>query len=682
MATKWKNKGLFAVAVLLFIYGLNALSLLLHEGYRFVGQSYFDTQEYQNYRDTFIGHLRLYVLSGKSESEWINAIREKDPYQADVKNTQKKYQSLIDKAKAKGDEKTANALKKELEKKISVLDRQFSNALEEFKSDYERKKMLFYNEERAFKYRIKDMNTGQVYTNLPEDKNIRDVTRRYQTFHPIPEEAFHKDDRMMSDIAMGSAAYEGEIGLSRHAPSDSAVMIGYRDFLKDQRRFYFTTLTGLIALAAGIVLFIKRPLSVASGPWTARLPFDVVLAGAVYATLFVWDVFRVWGSPRDFISLILEAVKVSAAYILWTMAIERWRKGTPERLLRQSVTYRFWRVCRDLFLSRSIALQTLILLFVVFVAGMLAWPILGDPSLVFVFGPVELVLGLPALYAILKRSAAISRLVEHTNHLAAGFMLPDLPARGRSPFARLEANINRLKHGVVISQEKEAKSERLKTELITNVSHDLRTPLTSIMTYAELLKQQDLGDEKSREYVEIITRKAKRLKVLIDDLFEVSKMASGAVELQKRRVDLVQLLHQAIAENEERIAQSGLTFRVKAPEQPIYAMVDGQKCWRVFDNLIGNILKYSLENTRVYIHAEVKGQDAVFTFKNITKYELNDDVDELFERFKRGEPSRHTEGSGLGLAIAKSIVDLHGGGLDIAVDGDLFKVTVTFPLAH
>ncbi|HZG75548.1 MAG TPA: sensor histidine kinase, partial [Paenibacillus sp.] len=219
-----------------------------------------------------------------------------------------------------------------------------------------------------------------------------------------------------------------------------------------------------------------------------------------------------------------------------------------------------------------------------------------------------------------------------------------------------------------------------KTELVTNVSHDLRTPLTSIINYAKLLKQEHVTEEDREAYIEIIDRKSQRLKALIDDLFEASKMASGHVHLARERIDLVQLLQQALAENNEAIRSSTLQFRVTAPDEPVYALVDGQKLWRVFDNLIGNCLKYAMEHTRVYIAATATADQAVITFKNVSKYEVNENVDELFERFKRGDASRHTEGSGLGLAIAKSIVELHEGRLELAVDGDLVKAAVTLPI--
>jgi signal transduction histidine kinase len=283
---------------------------------------------------------------------------------------------------------------------------------------------------------------------------------------------------------------------------------------------------------------------------------------------------------------------------------------------------------------------------------------------------------LPIFFMIIKNTGYFNRILQNAEELAAGKMGNDLAVNGKSVFAKLAADVNILRNAVRHSHKEQAKSERLKSELITNVSHDLRTPLTSIITYTELLKTPDLAAEDRDSYIEIIDRKSKRLKVLIDDLFEATKMASGNIELKKEKVDLIQLLQQALAEHNESLSQSSLQLRVAHPDQPVYAFVDGQKLWRVFDNLIGNILKYSLENSRVYISVKVAEEQVVLTFKNVTKYELGEDLGELFERFKRGDESRHTEGSGLGLAIAKSIVDLHDGSLDIEVDGDLFKVTV------
>lgn len=290
------------------------------------------------------------------------------------------------------------------------------------------------------------------------------------------------------------------------------------------------------------------------------------------------------------------------------------------------------------------------------------------------------VIGLPLLFSIFKRVAAFNRIYLDVAATASGSDQPDLSAQGRGMLDQLAEYLNTLKHGVKASRKEQVKSERLKTELITNVSHDLRTPLTSIITYSELLKAADLAEDEQKAYLHIIDRKAKRLKHLIDDLFEASKMASGAAELHKEKVDLVELMTQALAEYDETIQEAPLEFRVKKPDKPVFAFVDGQKIWRVFDNLISNIIKYSLEGTRVYISLGIEAGEAIAVFKNITKYELGADSDELFERFKRGDASRHTEGSGLGLAIAKSIADLHDGLFEIDLDGDLFKVTMKLPV--
>ncbi|MGG1573383.1 sensor histidine kinase [Fictibacillus sp. NRS-1165] len=366
--------------------------------------------------------------------------------------------------------------------------------------------------------------------------------------------------------------------------------------------------------------------------------------------------------------------------LIWILT--EWKgKAWTKEYWKTALIHRFWNDLEKVFHFRSLAFQYFVLLIVIFASGFGVGIILYHNQLAVLYVVMFIAVTIPVLIFSLKKISYFNRIVHHLTELAAGNMEPDLKAKGRSVLAGLARNINTLKHGVKSLQRSEAKSERLKTELITNVSHDLRTPLTSIITYTELLKTHGL-DEASREaYVQIIDKKSKRLKVLIDDLFEASKMASGNIELVKTTVDIVQLLQQALAEHDEAIEQSTLQVRMSAKEQPIDVHVDGQKMWRVFDNLIGNILKYSLEGTRVYIAVEKKHGKAHLSFKNVSKYELGGNTEELFERFKRGDTSRHTEGSGLGLAIAKSIIDLHEGNMEVEADGDLFKVSIQLDLA-
>jgi len=247
-----------------------------------------------------------------------------------------------------------------------------------------------------------------------------------------------------------------------------------------------------------------------------------------------------------------------------------------------------------------------------------------------------------------------------------------------SPFSR---SLNNIKEGFKVAVEQEVKSQNMKTQLISNVSHDLKTPLTSIITYIDLLKKEDLEKETQKQYIDILDKKSKRLKVLIDDLFEASKASSGNIELHLKQVDVIALLRQTLGEMEERINESTLQIRTNLPQNKVNCELDGARTYRVFENIISNILKYSMTNSRVYIDVEEQDKEVSFIFKNISSYEMNFDSFEITERFTRGDESRHTEGSGLGLAIAKSLVELQNGSLDIIIDGDLFKLMVTFPKA-
>ena len=222
------------------------------------------------------------------------------------------------------------------------------------------------------------------------------------------------------------------------------------------------------------------------------------------------------------------------------------------------------------------------------------------------------------------------------------------------------------------------KSQNMKYELITNVSHDLKTPLTSIITYVDLLKNPDITEEERRTYVETLDVKSQRMKVLIDDLFEVSKANSGNVQMNFMDVDIVKLLKEVRVEMSDKIEQSNLDFRWNLPEEKVVLSLDGQRTYRIFENLLNNAIKYAMPFTRVYIDMDNKEKEVVITFKNMSAQELNFDAEHLTERFVRGDSSRNSEGSGLGLAIAKSFTELQNGKFDICVDGDLFKVTIVF----
>lgn len=247
-------------------------------------------------------------------------------------------------------------------------------------------------------------------------------------------------------------------------------------------------------------------------------------------------------------------------------------------------------------------------------------------------------------------------------------------------FKRHGENINKVGEGISKAVESQLKSERLKTELITNVSHDIKTPLTSIINYVDLIKKEKYTDSTLCEYVDVLDRQSARLKKLIEDLMEASKASTGNLKVELEECDISMLIGQAAGEFEDRFADKGLETVITKPENPIYVMADGRHMWRVLDNLMNNIYKYSLSNSRVYIQLEQTQNKAVIQFKNISKTQLNISSEELMERFVRGDSSRNTEGSGLGLSIAQSLTELMGGTMELNIDGDLFKVILTFDI--
>ncbi|AQQ54393.1 sensor histidine kinase [Planococcus lenghuensis] len=483
--------------------------------------------------------------------------------------------------------------------------------------------------------------------------------------------------------------------------SMDALLIGVLGFLNYGAGNLVSSLVSLaiIAAATGALISVKfekewfPPVYYQriAGNWAIEAKAGVVVAVGFLALLALDSLFYDWFysgwfgygivNGAETVITFVSVLVLLSLLVLQTIWLWNWYRH-PDRLsaeLQTGISARLVRNSGEAFRNRPVGIQMLILLAVVFFWGAGTALTIAFPPLLVVLVPASLFIGIPVLFILVSRFGYLNVLMNGTAAMSEGKLHEELPVRGKSPLAAHARQLNSLKEGIRLSMSEQAKSERLKTELITNVSHDLRTPLTSIITYTDLLKNQGLAEEERRSYVEILDRKSQRLKVLIEDLFEVSKMASGTVELQRQRVDAIQLMQQALAEHEEEIEASGLEFRVAAPDHPLLIWVDGQKWWRLMDNLIQNALKYSLPGTRVYVSLRESDGQAEFIIKNITRHEIGSDTDELFERFKRGDTSRGTEGSGLGLAIAQSIADLHDGNLKIDVDGDLFKVTVTVP---
>lgn len=646
-----------------------------------------------------------------------------------IASIESQYENLIQQALDEDNQKVADAYISERDAKIEDITKNFEsynhvrdkivkekeeeikdyfNELEEHRDNYESYK-------DSINYYITDTNTGEVYTNLETTEQSEAVNLisnnslffidnyTFNNWKLVLDNVDGSDD-VYEMLTNDNRSFKGVFSVPNNLSGSNPFMMEYQSYKKEQTLFFSLVALSLISLLLSLIIIKRAKKSREEvrklDRYYNKLPLDIriTLYGITVISTICMIPIIIYGTQLTMddyfpsIELVLSIVFFSVGLVLtgiqtnflyhtvksWKAFLGQWKKSLIYKgyVLTKKYSIKFIHLGKEAFLDQTTGTQIVLMFTAVFVLGLMSVMVLMHPIFVLFYIVILAGVGIPLAMAIMKKIGDFNRIVKNTTELANGNLSHQLKVEGGSVLAKLANNINVLKQGVKESQTEQAKSERLKTELITNVSHDLRTPLTSIITYTELLKEQGNVDEESAAYVEIIDRKSKRLKVLIDDLFEVSKMASGNIELKKEKVELVQLLQQALAEYDDMINDSSLQFRVTHDEPPINAVVDGQKLWRVFDNLIGNILKYSLENSRVYINLTANEGMAIISFKNVSKYELKDNTDELFERFKRGDTSRHTEGSGLGLAIAQSIVELHDGMLDIETDGDLFKVTI------
>ena len=333
-----------------------------------------------------------------------------------------------------------------------------------------------------------------------------------------------------------------------------------------------------------------------------------------------------------------------------------------------------YRIAKSLPLMWKTALVTLALVFIEFILfmqdyyGTLAAPFL--------------LLKLLELLAILYIALSLRTLQKGCEAMADGDFSQNIDTRLLiGDFKRYGQRMNDLRSGIEQAVQEQTKAERMKTELITNVSHDIKTPLTSIVNYVELLHTEDVQSEAARQYIAVLDRQSHRLKKLTEDLVEASKASSGALPVDLQPTDVSVLFDQIVGEYQERLADCRLTLVARPPEQPLTVCADGKLLSRVMDNLMSNICKYALEDTRVYAVASCDEKTVTISLKNVSRAELNISPDELMERFVRGDASRHTEGSGLGLSIAGSLVQLMGGTFDLSIDGDLFRADITLPRA-
>ncbi|MCX7745456.1 MAG: sensor histidine kinase [Clostridia bacterium] len=724
MVTKLRNNKLiyryFSIVILfvsLFSFRMSFIyaTHVMNDTYYSTSQSYFNTREFKNkayyfLREAIAFHYEYRNYPIKTNLEKVS----EDQVQSEMKRNKSIYQSEISVANATYNQSVTNMeinnnttniqkLKKELESDLQYdlerIKKKYLKSKEEVRKQLVTEKDTIYNNLRNYltqstflKYYIINMTTGETYTNLDQNVKITDYMKNSTLFW---EKLPNKDDQYLTYDKSFFDHFQDEAYIL--VPKTSKGFNPYEEeakkFEAGKREFQYQLLLALALFLIPLILLLS--LRVFSHPLLESLlniyfkvPLDLKLAVFILYGLLLLDIQYTRLSFADtahflfinaIFTLFILYLIITIKYVVRLFTLSgSFVHQIKKSLLFISIRY-ILRLFKNVSLFKRILLALILLILLTTILSFSIIIVSDTDGLPFLIGLSYILFYFVVIpFYTLREAAYLNEIIKRTKEVTAGNLDFELKEKRISTLSILAQNINNIKNGFKKAVDSQIRSERLKSELITNVSHDLKTPLTSIVNYVNLLKTKDLTPEEMKNYIEILDRKSQRLKTLIEDLFDASKMTSGAVELAYENIDIVALLKQALGEFDEKIKSSSLIFKVYLPKQGVYLYLDGKKTWRVFENLISNILNYSQANTRVYIDLLEEDQQVILTMKNISAYEMGFSPDEIFERFKRGDQSRHTEGSGLGLAIARSIVELQNGKLHIELDGDLFKVIIKF----
>ncbi|MDS0526090.1 ATP-binding protein [Clostridium sp. SHJSY1] len=723
MAIKLKNKYTIVIVFLIsaYICGISVLSvsdLIKNREYLKV-DSYFECSQFKRDLGSYFNNIRYldevykdYSLKSdddkvtKSELTLSKTLYETNLSRWEDEIIDKYKYQILNSAQAQNSNET-NRLTEERDKELNEIKIKNSKTVEDLKKeivtykdkDYENIKNAI-EAKSTIKYYIENEENGSVNTNIENLSDIDEYINKNALYSiKLPYEC--KDSDRMKYISIWAELTNKKVCfvVPNSIDENSPIYKNYNYYNSVRERLFKEIIIGIISFLIGLplLIFILKKSNVDETrliKWYKKIPLDLkMIIFAIYPIIVVWYMNKILFFVKQYRISQIFIITVVAIYVLY-LAInikliinlitskEKFKLEVKKCLSNRMLNY-----FRDKSAFQSIKFKTLMLIifalslgvsmFVIFI-GIASRKI---PMIIIGIGYMLFYM-LFVIWYIIKTNRFFLRIIEGTDEIVAGNLNCTIEEKGIGEFLKIVNNINNMKTGFKKALENEIKSERLKSELITNVSHDLKTPLTSIINYVGLLKKEGISNEEADRYIDVLDRKSQRLKVIIDDLFEASKMASGAVDLEVEKIEVTSLLKQTLGEFDEAINNSELTFRLKFPEEKVYANLDGKKTWRVFENLINNILKYSQSGTRVYISLKEEDNKIIITMKNISSYEMDFQNEEIFERFKRGDKSRSTEGTGLGLSIAKSIVELQGGELSIEIDGDLFKTRVIVPSAN
>ncbi len=554
-------------------------------------------------------------------------------------------------------------------------------SLEEYKSNVDGYLDIVVDKTDRSRNYTKEMNKNKIYTS--------DYTVETELLNAIDGENIKIYASFFGSSNVKPTPYFGADRISEN-------YIKYYEAVKSVKLYIIIFIVNLTISIMSIILYKKMPIDLFDENSRLinlykKIPIEVIfIAVLVMISIVIGNTKSLAYFPNErnyridkiiifTNSFILSIIYISSIYF----SIKRYRiYNSKEYLLKSSMIVSVYlsfkenmKVLKKSFKDVPLIKRIVIIAIILLSINIIGW-LLGF-EFAMLISSISIIIFTLYIMKILSYS---NEIIEGTNKIKNGDLHYKIPIKGNDNFTELAKNINNIGEGLENSIEKQLKDERLKSELITNVSHDLKTPLTSIINYIQIIKreQDNIYPEHIRDYINILDSKSKRLKILIEDLFEASKTSSGNIELDMKNIDIKQLLRQSIGEISESIDKNNLTIKLSIPEEKIYIYADGKRMYRVLENLLTNISKYSMKNTRVYIDLYEEDKNIILSMKNISSYELNFDPSEIIERFKRADESRNSEGSGLGLAIAKDLINLQGGEFKIDIDGDLFKVTLKF----
>ncbi|MBQ7915720.1 MAG: HAMP domain-containing histidine kinase [Firmicutes bacterium] len=414
-----------------------------------------------------------------------------------------------------------------------------------------------------------------------------------------------------------------------------------------------------------------------------RIPLEIVLglegAGFIVMLALLVEIIR-YDLDNIIMCIIAGVLFVGITLLVLSLLMTLTTRLKTRTIWRNTLIYRILRFCYRLMLCIPVVWKGTALIIAILIYNFIVFMCMINyaEGWAVIMIVCECVVLVPAAIFMMYE---MTRLQKAGEEIAAGNLQYHIATEHIHPASlrRHGENLNNISKGLSLAVEQKMKSERFKTELITNVSHDIKTPLTSIVNYVDLLKKENLENEKAKEYLDVLDRQSARLKKLTEDLVEASKASTGNLPVDMEPIEVGTMLEQAVGEYDERLKQNQLETVLLRGEEEVYIMADGRLLWRVLDNLVSNVCKYGMPGTRFYVTLVAREKDVYIVLRNISKYQLNVSSEELLNRFVRGDSSRHTEGSGLGLSIAQSLTQLQKGSVELKVDGDLFKVVLKFP---